>query len=602
MEAAGERKQGRRLNRPLLLITLVVLLIRLPFLNQAIQGDDVYYLGGAQNAQIDPAHPNHYRYVYMGDEVDMRGHPHPPLNVWFLGALLALFGDVYERPFHAAYILFSLVAVFSMWALAKRFSPHPLWATLLFIAAPPFVINGNSLEADLPFLAFWMASVALVVYGRYGLAALALAAAALGALQSVFLAPILWVYAWLFERRRRTLWLLALTPVLTLLVWQLYERVSTGALPAAVLSGYFTRYGLQAFANKWRNAVALSVHLTWLIFPPLLAAAAVKTWRTRDRDAAFLTAWIGIFFVGAVAVFFAGSARYLLPVVAPLALLVSRLRRKWLAVGFAVQLALSLALATVNYHHWDGYRQFAESIREHAESRRTWSNGEWGLRFYLESNGALPLKKGQPVRPGDLVVVADLAYPFEFTTGGGALTPLVEREISSPLPLRLIGIDARSGYSTATKGFRPFDISTAPIDRVRAQVVVEHQPRLSYLPVGDEEASRQIISGMYSLEGGQWRWMSGRAVVLLKAPLRPAPLVVRLMIPDGAPARQVEVSLDGRVIASERFRNTGMHEMRTPPVHPAGPTATVTIAVDKTFSVPGDHRELGAILTGIGFR
>ena len=50
-----------------------------------------------------------------------------------------------------------------MWSLARRFSPHPLWATLLFIAVPAFVVNGNSFESDLPFLAFWMAAVALYV-------------------------------------------------------------------------------------------------------------------------------------------------------------------------------------------------------------------------------------------------------------------------------------------------------------------------------------------------------------------------------------------------------------------------------------------------------
>ena len=76
-------------------------------------------------------------------------------------AAARVFGDVKEVPFHAAYIVFSLIAVWAMWSLARRFSERPLWATLLFIAVPAFVVNGSSLEADLPFLAFWMAAVAL---------------------------------------------------------------------------------------------------------------------------------------------------------------------------------------------------------------------------------------------------------------------------------------------------------------------------------------------------------------------------------------------------------------------------------------------------------
>src|SRR5216683_4709225 len=148
---------------PRLLIVALVLLLRLPFLNQAIQGDDPYYLYGAEHAQIDPLHPNHARYIFQGDLVDMRGHPHPPLNAWILATPLAVLGDVREGPFHFAYILWSLIAALSMWSLARRFCDRPLLATLLFMAVPAFVVNGNSLESDFPFLAFWMAAIALFV-------------------------------------------------------------------------------------------------------------------------------------------------------------------------------------------------------------------------------------------------------------------------------------------------------------------------------------------------------------------------------------------------------------------------------------------------------
>ena len=47
----------------LLLVALgLVLLIRLPFLNQAIQGDDHIYLTEAQHALIDPLHPSDVKY------------------------------------------------------------------------------------------------------------------------------------------------------------------------------------------------------------------------------------------------------------------------------------------------------------------------------------------------------------------------------------------------------------------------------------------------------------------------------------------------------------------------------------------------------------
>ncbi|MBM3747726.1 MAG: glycosyltransferase family 39 protein [Acidobacteria bacterium] len=640
----------------LLLVVALVLALRLPFLDQAIQGDDVNYLAGAQHAQIDPLHPNHARYPFLGQVVDMRGHPHPPLNTWVLALLLALMGDVYEVPYHAVYIVFSLVAALAMWSLARRFSPRPLTATLLFLAVPAFVVNGNSLEADLPLLACWMAAVALFVKAvdlrsaRWlAVAAVPLALAGLAAYQAVLIVPVLWLYLWWRAREWRPAWLVAATPLLMLGLWQCYERLSTGALPASVLAGYLHGYGFQAFTRKIANAAALVGHAGWMIFPALTAAAfwksrpwprtaepmllaaavpgalldphplywigfgvgattlvwlAVEVQVPRDAKSRFLAAWFLIFFGGALVVFFAGSARYLLPIAAPLALLVSNAladRPRWLFAGLAAQLLLSLSLSVVNYQHWDGYRRFAHSLAGQTADKRVWINGEWGLRFYLEAQGGLPLLRGQAVQPGDVVVSSQLALPLEFTTGGGARAPLAEQQIRARLPLRLVGLGARSAYSSAAAGPRPFDLSLGPIDIVRAEAILERPPALSLLTMSAPEAENQIVSGIHQLESGRWRWMGDRAVLLLKAPPAPAPLRVTLFIPDQAPARRVTLSVDGRTVAEQLYPRPGSYTLVSAPLALSGPTATVTLTVDKTFSVPGDHRRLGLILSEVGF-
>src|SRR5882724_513035 len=97
---AGGRGPGAR---GLVLVFALVLLIRLPFWNQAIQGDDTIYLHEAAHALIEPLHPDNTRYVFQGGIVDLRGHPHGPMDAWVLAALLAIFGDVKEVPFHATY-------------------------------------------------------------------------------------------------------------------------------------------------------------------------------------------------------------------------------------------------------------------------------------------------------------------------------------------------------------------------------------------------------------------------------------------------------------------------------------------------------------------
>ena len=620
-------------------MALVVLALRLPFLNQAFQGDDVLYLTEAAHAQIEPLHPKHTEYVFMGRDIDMRGQSHPPLNAWFLAVLIAAGRGVSEIGFHAAYILFSLAAAFSALAIARRFSPHPMFATLLFCATPAFVINGTSLEADVPFVALWLLSTALFIYAVdrdsapwLAAASIAMALTALAAYQSILLVPILSLYG----RKSRWARIAAFTPLAVLIVWNLFERISTGAMPTGVLANYMSAYGLQAFTQKIRNAVALTGHLAWLVFPslwiPQLASitigavalpvaivaafydwnplfwlsialgVAILIWCVRRRRE-FLAQWVLIFFAGALVIFFAGSARYLLPIALPIAILASehaggRLLKISLACGFA----FSLALAIVNYQHWNGYRQFARSLRAQTASTRVWINGEWGLRYYFEADGGLPLHQGQAIHPGEMVVSSKLSYPIPFSNGGGFLAPVAESTITSAIPLRIVALGSRAAYSTTMAGLRPFDISLAPIDQLTAQRMIERQPTLTDLPMNAPEADQQIVSGVYQLENGQWRWMSRSATFLLKPPVEPESLTARFTIPEASPAREVTLALNDRIVASQTYASPGTYVLSSGAVKPEGNSAQVTITLDKTFSAPGDNRDLGVILTGVGFR
>jgi hypothetical protein len=586
--------------RPLLLILGLVLLLRLPFLNQAIQGDDPVYLAEASHALIEPLHPDRTGYVFRGREVDLRGLTHPPMDGWILAGLLAVMGDVKEIPFHAAYIGFSLAAAAAMWSLARRFSARPLWATLLFLAVPAFVVNGNSLETDVPFLAVWMAALALFCADKLVLSALAMAVASLLGYQAIFLTPILAVHVWLYHRhdrrRARARWLTILAPAVVIVGWQVFERLSTGASPAGVVRGYFTIY--QTSQAKLVNALALGVH-SWFIVCPLLAPGAiVLAWRKRrEPRTQFLLAWIAIFFACSLVVFFAGSARYLLPMAAPVAMLAAGLRPRWLGVGFGLQMALSLGLAVVNYQHWDGYRRFAAALGPVIENHRVWVDDEWGLRHYLQERGALPLRKTTRLRADDIVVSSQLSHAVEVTARLAPAAPTLE--IRPAIPLRLIGLENHSGYSSAAMDrLWPFGLSAGVIDRVRVDRVVERRPALEYLTLSAPAARDQIVSGIWPDD----HWMSASGVLVLKSPREAMPLRVDFYIPDNAPARHVTLLLDGKELGARAVNGPGPGELISAAVKPAGAEAMVEIRVDRTFKAPPDLRDLGMVLTGIGFQ
>jgi 4-amino-4-deoxy-L-arabinose transferase-like glycosyltransferase len=622
--------------RDLLIVILVVLGLRALFWGMAIQGDDIYYLAGAQYAQTDPAHPHHAEYLFQGRLVSMRGHPHPPLNTWLLAGLLALLGDVREVPFHIAYTLLSLVAAIAMYFLARRWGSQPLWATLLFCAVPAFVVNGASLESDLPLLACWMAAGALFVEAierrehRWLLAAMIpLALAGLAAYQSVVLTLILWV----LTLQRRGLWWAALgaaaMPGVAIFAYQIAESTGGQAPPLAVTAGYFAEYGLQQMAAKLRNAKALMGHLGWMISPLLVlwgfrnrwmllalpwaffdwhplyvvgVAAALGLLTQNSRRYAW---WPQIFFAAALALFFAGSARYLLPLAAPLALLTAEryaARPGWLATGFGLHLLLGLGLAWSNAQHWDGYRAFVAQHASEIRAARTWVNGEWGLRFYAESEGALPLERGQAVRPGALVLTSELGYPIPFTAGGGQLAEVARYDIEPTLPLRLIGLGSRSGYSDATAGVRPFDLVWGPVDRVRLERVIERKPTLSYVEMGHAESAAHLLSGVYELEDGKTRWM-GRQARILVQPARPMMEVsATVYVPATAKARQITLEWNGVRVAEQAVAGEGLLTLTAPARSVGTEAGVVTVSCDATFMAPGDARELGVVLVGAGLR
>ncbi len=594
----------------LIVLTALVLLIRLPFLNQAIGGDDVYYLAAAYHGLIDPLHPNHTWYVFEGRDVTFQGYPHPPGNAWFLTALLAIFKDVREIPFHAAYIAFSLIAVYSMYALARRFSGSPLWSTLLFAVIPAFFINGNSFEADIPFLTFWLAGAAAFIYGvdrrnlrLLSLSAVCLAASALIAMQALLFTPILLAYLW--TRRDRRNWTaisVTFTPLLVLIAWQLFERITSGQFPAAVSAGYVTGYGYTRIAMKLRNALSLTIHACFMVFPILLPLAGRAAWRRRgEPDTRFLLLWLGIFLTGAWVLFFAGSARYLLPLAAPLVVLASRAPVRWVKVAFAIQCVVSLGLAIVNYQQWDGYRSFAASLRSQARGKRVWVDAEWGLRHYLEADGALPLHQNQWIPTGDLVVQSELAFPAPIPHGGRSLVPVAAMTINPALPFRLIGLESNSAYST-TEGFLPYDFRGGVIDRVTAYVLRKQDPSVSQLPMDAPQTDSQILYGVYPYEGNPWRWMSGNAAVLLKSPHRKSNLEIKLFIAPAAPARTIHVAvLDGPDI-TKTFPGPGAYAISLPVDTTNLSPVAVKITADRTFQPPGDNRQLGIILNSVGLQ
>jgi hypothetical protein len=556
------RRSSISRGREVLILAIFTLLLHVPFLKQPVQGDEVNYLDIAVHIFKEPLTPLNFSYVFQGRLVEASGHPHPPLNAYIVTVPWLMIGHFSVVSFHAFYLLFALGISFAAYALGSYFTRQPLWAGLLVAASPLVQVNTNTLASpEAPGLAFLLIGAAGFFWRRFWLSGIALTLAGLTSLQALALPPILLlVYAVKRECPPRSAWLAVAAPYAGLGAWQAFQWVLTGRLPGAVLLGYVSDPVHSRLALKGASALALLQHLgalviltppsvrrLWGLAPGLLAAWSVRDypwwerallvlfialgvnallwiWENRKRNAV-LAGWCLLYFAFACVAFFAGASRYLLPLVAPMAVLfVLQFGRKPRWMGFALVWSVFLGL-NLSFAAYEFSRVYAET--EPPPGNTYLVNGEWGFRYYMLARGGRMLETRSIPNPGEWIVSSELSLAGNYDSLAEETAVLLySKDLAVRTPLRLIDRFAHSGFSTAAAGLLPFSFSSRPLDRI-------HYARTS--PFLDESADWTPTQ------------FSGRMVYLC----RPGAAVE---LPIGAEDRRLRFSLFGRGKGEARFR------------------------------------------------
>ena len=105
-----------------------------------------------------------------------------------------------------------------------------------------------------------------------------------------------------------------------------------------------------------------------------------------------------------------------------------------------------------------------------------------------------------------------------------------------------------------------------------------------------------MIRGIYT-DG----WMGPGATVVMKSPGEAKAVGIDFYLSKADPPRRVALSIGGREIAAQTYAAAGAYTLRSGAVQPGGDTTTIDVSVDHTFRAAGDARELGVVVTGIGF-
>lgn len=545
--------------RVAIVLALVVALCA-PFSGKAFHIDEPFFLAIAENVRRHPLRP--YDGAVALDDTDhrvfaeRRATPntfetlsHPPLVPYVIAAVTVASGGVREAPQHAAFLLFALLAAWSQYRLARRFTARPLPATLFLVSSPIFALTAQSLMTDMPALALSLAALALFVEGvDSGRSRLVLLSGVSGGLAmlaryvALALVPLAVVYV-ISRRVDAKRAALALVPLgLVVGAWCVQNRVEHGAIHLTAAARHYVDYyagrywggadltrravcdlsalGGTAFPAAGLVLLAARGSGAWSLFAACLAASAavvvldpfglaelgaysaketlglvgclatgaflvavaIRQGLAASADRRFLALWLVGALAGTIVLLPFGTARYMLFVLPPLALLAcaaphgpaSPRFRAGAALALVATLALAGALVLADFEYAGAYRAFAAQVPGYSQNRPAWFQGDWGFRCYMERAGhRYLLSDDESPREGDIVVRPQLAGLHDMSPRLRERAELVATvEIPSRVPLRLMSAEAKAGFYSHGWGLLPFALSRLPLERFDVYRVV----------------------------------------------------------------------------------------------------------------------------------
>ena len=111
------------MEKRLFIVSFLVLMLTLPFLNKAFHFDDVFFIYVARQMVKDPLHPYSFDMEFAFNTAPATRMTDPPLMSGYIGAIILLFGEA-EWILHLSYVIFPLIAGISMYYIAKKFTDN----------------------------------------------------------------------------------------------------------------------------------------------------------------------------------------------------------------------------------------------------------------------------------------------------------------------------------------------------------------------------------------------------------------------------------------------------------------------------------------------
>lgn len=489
----------------------------LPFLGKAPAIDEETYLW--LGAHLDALRPYDWTRVWPPYDADGYVFAHPPLHLWWMKLWSFVAGLLPAMRALAGLPWIALLGL-SVGRLADRTTHHPALAGGAWLASTVVALGlQDTLMIDLPATALVTAAVAAYREGledderwMWG-AGLALGLAAVTKYSTLVVWPViawhmarrdrwrwevvgpalgipLMVEGWLFAAYGRphvwevltrraeiaagpwsgrvlgTISRMALLPLSALLLYTNPRSAAAGVAGAILLLGIARPTGvslseasfLLVCAALGGMGVARAVHA--------VAQSPLRRRKGDRGDPLLLGGWVLAGVIGVIVLHNYAAARYLFPVAAPLAILITRSAEERrggkaaLMVSIGLSAAVALAVSLADYRFAAAGVEVGRKVATEAQGGRF--AGEWGFRYALEEAGWRRWQPGEALPAGTVVAVADNSSPGAVPTEGWE--PVGRVESDDQLPLRVVDIDRRVGLYAETLGVLPLGFGRGPIE------------------------------------------------------------------------------------------------------------------------------------------
>ena len=368
-------------NWTLALITCAVLG---PFLGKPFNVDDPLFIWAAQHIQQHPANPYSFTVEWGWTRFPMwKVTENPPLVCYYLALTGALFGWS-EWALHSALLAPAVAVVLGTRRLAGHFCGRPVFAALLALFMPVFLISANTVMCDIAMLAFWVWAIVLWIEGleagsinKLAMSGVLMALAEMTKYYGACLIPLLAAYAVARQLPVRKWGQCLIIPAGVLCLYQYGTAAMYGESLLYRAMDYATYYQGQAGASRMQNGVcglmfaggclttvvffaphfwrqrgalfvaaAMLAGILLLLLSPLwkshdnrpwiqaqmilwsmggmmvLTLALLNVWRRRDAGSILLMLWVGGTFVFAAFCNWSVNGRSILPMTPAAAILI----------------------------------------------------------------------------------------------------------------------------------------------------------------------------------------------------------------------------------------------------------------------------------------